>query len=82
LGLKSLAATLPLLGAGQLIIGAGRLKIGALFFYPQQGEGLALKQRTLPRKKPNAIDLILRIFASMAFVFLTPLPIRKVCHVP
>jgi hypothetical protein len=44
------------------------------------GEGLAFAKRTLPRKKPNAIGLIIRLFATMAFVFLTPLPMRKVCH--
>jgi hypothetical protein len=50
-----------------------------IFQIPRMGEGLALKQRTLPRKKPNTIDLIIRITAAMAFVFLTPHPIRKVC---
>jgi hypothetical protein len=44
------------------------------------GEGLAFAKRTLPRKKPNAIALIIHISPSMAFVFLTPLPMRKVCH--
>jgi hypothetical protein len=45
-----------------------------------QGEGLAFTKRTLPRKKPDAIDLICRNCASMAFVFSTPHPMRKVCH--
>jgi hypothetical protein len=50
------------------------------FFIPQLGEGLAFAKRTLPRKKSNTIELTIRFFASMAFVFLTPLPIRKVYH--
>jgi hypothetical protein len=44
------------------------------------GGGACVVQRTLPRKKPNTIDRIIFIFASMVFVFLTPLPMRKVCH--
>jgi hypothetical protein len=44
------------------------------------GGGACVVQRTLPRKKPNTIIAIFTGFASMVFVFLTPHPMRKVCH--
>jgi hypothetical protein len=50
-----------------------------IFLFPPSGEGACVVQRTLPRKKPDAIDRIILFSAPMASVFLTPLPIRKVC---
>jgi hypothetical protein len=46
---------------------------------PPPGGEACVVQRTLPRKKPDAIDRMILFSAPMASVFLTPLPIRKVC---